>query len=81
MNETIQKFLDDDGERLAEMVLQYPKQIPIPVLAEFLGCSPDSLRMSLTTKSDIGFSWQKFGKQNRGFCIPTGLFIRWYMKV
>jgi hypothetical protein len=74
----VKEFLEADEEKLAEIIQKYPQQIPVPVAAEFMGCSQDTLRSALET-GFLGISERKPGKLNRGFVIPTGHFVRWYM--
>ena len=75
----IQDFLDKDTEKLAEIVKRYPRQIPIPVISEWWGCDEDTLRTSLQEQGLLGIAERKPGKLNRGFVVPTGHFVRWYM--
>ena len=75
----IQEFIDQDTEWLAEMVEKYPRQIPIPILAEKFGCDENTIRENLESKGLLGISERKPGKVNRGFVVPTAHFVRWYM--
>lgn len=75
----IQEFLKKDTEKLAEIIQKYDKQIPVKVIAEWWGCSEDTLRTALEEQGLLGIAERKPGKLNRGFVIPIGHFVRWYM--
>ena len=75
----IQDFLNKDTEKLAEIVKQHPQQIPVPVIAEWWGCYENTLRTALQEQGLLGIAERKPGKLNRGFVVPTGHFVRWYM--
>ena len=76
----IQEFMKKDTEKLADLIQKYPEQIPVPVLADFFGCGEDTLRSALENGC-LGIAERKPGKLNRGFVVPTGHFVRWYMCV
>lgn len=76
--DVIQEFMNRDTEKLAELIQKHPEQIPVPVLSDFFGCSEDTLRSALEN-GFLGISERKPGKCNRGFVVPTGHFVRWYM--
>jgi len=76
---TIAEFIKQDNEKLEEIIAKYPRQIPVLVISELVGADIDSVRQAIES-NQIGLSWRKANKLNRGFCIPTGLFIRWYTK-
>ena len=63
-------------EELERICQEYPKNIPIHVVADFLGTSVESLRTAIAQgkTSFAAFSWCKPGKSNRGFLIPTLAF-------
>ena len=74
----IKSFIDADSQRLEKLIEEYPLTIPVPVASDFLGCHQDTLRSALED-GKLGFSERKLGKVNRGFVIPTGHFVRWYL--
>ena len=76
---SIAEFIKAGNAKLEELIEKYPRQLPVPVVAELLGSSENNIRQAVED-SEIGLSWRKAGKLKRGFCIPTGLFIRWYTK-
>ena len=78
-NQIIQEFLQRDTDKLAELIEKYPEQIPIPVLSQWWGCNADTLREALVSQGLLGIAERKSGKLNRGFVVPTGQFVRWYM--
>lgn len=77
--ETIEVFLEQNTQELADIIVKYPQQIPVKVVAEFMGCGQNSLRQAIMQGVPFGIGWIQHAKQNRGFCIPTGAFVRWYM--
>lgn len=77
----INAFMKSDTEKVAEIIEKYPKQIPVKVVAELLGCNADSVRRALEQYSLFGFGLKQAGAVNRAFVIPTGVFIRWYLKI
>lgn len=80
MTEKIRTFIDTDNHKLEQIIEKYPLSVPVPVAAEFLGCHQDTLRSALED-GKLGFSERKLGKVNRGFVIPTGHFVRWYLGI
>lgn len=68
--------MNERMEELERICRQYPKNIPIYVVAEFLGTSVESLRTAIAQGSTSfgAFSWCKPGKVNRGFLVPTLAF-------
>lgn len=74
----IKAFIDADNQRLEKLIEEYPLSVPVPVAADFLGCQADTLRSALEC-GRLGFAERKIGKLNRGFVIPTGHFVRWYL--
>lgn len=80
MTEKIRAFIDSDNRKLEQIIEKYPLSVPVPIAAEFLGCHQDTLRSALED-GRLGFSERKLGKVNRGFVIPTGHFVRWYLGI
>lgn len=76
----IPEFIKTDTEQLEKIIDEYPKQIPIPVVADLMAMDPNNLREAVEDGS-LGISWKKPGKVNRGFCIPTGKFVRWWLNM
>lgn len=77
--ERINDFLNADTEKLANIIEQYPIQVPVAIIAELFGCHQDTLRNALQEQGLLGIAERKAGKLNRGFVIPTAHFVRWYM--
>lgn len=77
---TVKELLDEDVKKLNKIVTSHPKQIPIKVIADLFGCDVENVRTMCEDEHVFGVGWRKPGKLNRGFCIPTALFIRWYTK-
>ena len=80
MTEKIKAFIDTDNQKLEQIIEKYPLSVPVPIAAEFFGCHQDTLRSALED-GRLGFSERKLGKVNRGFVIPTGHFVRWYLNI
>jgi hypothetical protein len=74
---TIQDFINSDTAKIEEIIEKYPKQIPVPVLADVLGTNEASLRAAIDGGA-LGLSWRKDGKLNRGYCVPTAKFVYWW---
>ena len=79
MSDAIKDFLQRDTEKLEEIIAKYPQQIPVPVVADWWGCKEDSIRRALEEHGVLGVGYRQAGALNRGFVIPTGHFIRWYL--
>ena len=79
--EKIQSFLEQDNEKISEIIEKYPRQIPVAVVADLFGCHADSVRRALEQSSVFGLGFRQSGKLNRAFVIPTGVFVRWYLGV
>ena len=77
--EKIAEYLSKDTERLAEIIEKHPQQVPVPVIADWWGCDENSLRDALQQQGLLGIAQRKPGKLNRGFVVPTGHLVRWYM--
>ena len=74
----IKAFLEEDEVRAAELLRQYPDRVPVKAAAEFLKCSPDTVR-AWVERGGIGICEKQIGKQNRAFLIPTAQLLRWYL--
>ena len=79
MSNAINDFLQRDTEKLEEIIAKHPKQIPVQVIAEWWGCTQDAVRASLEQSGLLGIGYRQPGKLNRGFVVPTGHFVRWYL--
>ena len=77
----IRKFLQNDLEAVSKLIEKYPEQLPISEVADLIGCGKDSIRTALEEYGRIGIAWRKPGKLNHGYCIPTALFVRWYLNI
>lgn len=70
------------AEKLDEvnsLIEENPVYIPIPVLAKFLEVGPDGLWASIEHgQCPFGIPWQKSGRGNRAFKVPTVPFYLWY---
>ena len=74
---TIEEFLAADKAKVEEIINKYPKQIPVPVIAEFMGMDKNSLHAAINGGA-LGISRRKDGKLSKGYCIPTAKFVYWW---
>ena len=44
MNTQIQAYIEQDTEKVADLIAAYPQNIPVHALAKFLHCTPESVR-------------------------------------
>ena len=75
----IEEFIKTDEEKIEKLLNEHPINIPAQVIADFMGCKVDSVRGAIE-KGCFGIHYQNNGL-NRGFCIPTGNFVRWYLRI
>lgn len=76
----IPNVLQDRVSELNQLVQEYPKDIPLPKVAEFLNVDKEGLRRCIETgKCPFGISWQKTLDGNRAFKIPSLTFYLWTM--
>ncbi len=78
---TLQEFIQEDNSKVEQLINQYPIKIPVPVISDFLHMSEDSTRSAIENGSLCGLCWHKVGKANKGYCVPTGTFVRWYLNM
>lgn len=66
-------------EELNRLTKQYPDYLPIEVVANFFRAKPDGIRAYIdNSPRPFGISWQRMGKVNRAYKIPTAMFYLWY---
>ena len=76
---TLPKPVLDKLIELNQIIEEHPVYIPLPVVASFLGAKPEGLRMSIEKgQCPFGVSWQRLGKVNKAYKIPTLTFYMWY---
>lgn len=78
--ERIKHFLDEDLDRVDDLLEKYPINIPVAAVAEFLHISGDSVRSAIECGA-FGIVWRKTGKVNKAYSVPTAQFVRWYLNV
>ena len=75
----IPQCVADDLLGLNRLVEQYPKAIPLPAVAQFMGIADEGLRAYIDTNPNaFGISWKRVGAVNRAYKIPTVRFYSWY---
>lgn len=78
MSEYIKDFINQDLDRLEELMKKYPRQLSCDAVADLLGCKPEGVRQAIA-EGAFGIHWRLSGKLTSGNCIPTGQFVRWYL--
>lgn len=78
MTDTIKAFIDEDNNRVEELIKENPIHISVPRIAEFLQIDVVSARAAIECGA-FGLAWRKQGKLNKAYCIPTAQFVRWYL--
>ena len=80
---SISDFIKSDNSKIEEIIEKYPRQIPVSVIAELVGMDANSLRCAISKGNEplFGFCWQKTGKVNQGFAIPTAPFVRRWLNM
>lgn len=64
---------------LNEIIDKYQPDLPVAVVADFLGLGAESLRSTIATGNcPFALGWQRPGAQNRAFFIPAVPFYLWY---
>lgn len=85
-NETIdpKRVIDDfvtaKCAEAMEIIKKYPKQVPIPVIAELVGSNQASVREAVENGA-LGMAWRKENAANKGYCVPTIKFVTWYLNI
>lgn len=77
----VAKRLQADEQWLDELVEKYPSNIPVKVLSDYIGCTPQSLRAAIMQSQVFGLYYRQPGNKNYNFVVPTCVFLRWYCKV
>ena len=77
----IQDFLDADREKIAEIIKQYPLQIPTGIIGKLFGCNPAGVRDAILKSQQLGITWCLEGNKTSGYCVPTARFVRWYLNL
>lgn len=80
ISERIIAYIQEDNNKIDELIQNYPVSLPVSAIADFLCCDCASVRAAIENKM-YGMAWKKAGKSNHGYLIPTAQFIRWYMKM
>ena len=74
----INDFLNEDNDRIEQLISEHPVSIPVSKLAEFLQADDASVR-AIIENDVFGASWRKAGSTRHAYLIPTGQFVRWYL--
>lgn len=75
----VPQCVTDDLLGLNHLAEQYPKAIPLPAVAQFMGVTDEGLRAYIDNNPNaFGISWKRVGAVNRAYKIPTVRFYSWY---
>ncbi len=80
VSDEVISFIQNDNNRLDELIKNYPVSIPVSALADFLNCDSSSVRSAIENKV-YGMAWRKPGKCRYAYLIPTAQFVRWYTMI
>lgn len=72
---TINNFVEEQLIKLAKVVKENNLSISTKTAAELLGTTDSSVRTYLKGGGDLGVAWQKPGKVNGGYKLPTFQFL------
>lgn len=78
--EFVQNFIDEKYAEAMDVIKKYPKQVPIPVVAELVGSNQASVREAVENGA-LGMAWRKDNAANKGYCVPTIKFVTWYLNI
>lgn len=66
-------------EKLVNIYREYPKKIPLKVVAELIGINEEGIKATVQSgKCPFGLGYQLKAKGNRVTVIPTLTFLMWY---
>ena len=77
---TLANFLATDNCKIENLLNLYPVNIPVSAISDLIGADAASVRAAIDAGA-FGVSWRKSGKLNRGYCVPTAQFARWYLNM
>ena len=75
----IKEFLDADMAKVEKLIEEYPINVPINKVAEFLEVNGETVR-GMVVKGIFG-AWGQNTINKRFFVIPTANFVRWYLRI
>ena len=66
-------------EELVKLYKQYPKKLPLKVVADLIGINEEGLKANIQSgQCPFGLGYKLSGKGNRVSVIPTLTFLLWY---
>lgn len=77
----INDFLAADNTKIDKLIENFPMNLPVSAVADFLSVDVASVRAAIECGSAFGMSWKKTGKANHGYFVPTAQFVRWYLRM
>lgn len=72
-------FLSADNKKIDKLIEEFPVNLPISAVADFLSIDVASVRAAVDN-GVFGLCWKKPGKMNKGYFVPTAQFVRWYVR-
>lgn len=76
----LEEYIKETRQKLEEIITKYPRQIPVSVVADYLGAHPDSIRASVENHPVFGIAWRKSGSTRIEHCIAARVFVPWAAK-
>lgn len=76
----VTEFLSNDNERIDRLIENFPINLPVSAISDFLSVDVASVRAAIE-RGVFGMAWKKDGKANHGFFVPTAQFVRWYIHI
>lgn len=76
----VNEFLYADNEKIDRLIENFPVNLPVSAIADFLCMDVASVR-AVIENGIVGAAWKKQGRANHGYYIPTAQFVRWYLHI
>lgn len=76
---SVKEFIDADTQKVEKLVTEYPLNLPVLKIAEFLGVDDETVR-GMIVKGSFG-AWGQNTINKRFFVVPTANFVRWYLRI
>lgn len=76
----VNEFLHADNEKIDRLIENFPVNLPVSAIADFLCMDVASVR-AVIENGVVGAAWKKQGCANHGYYIPTAQFVRWYLHI
>lgn len=80
LSENLRRYLEADNEKIDILIAENPINLSIQDISAFTGMDVASVRAAIENNV-FGASWRKAGSTRHGYYIPTGQFVRWYLRM